>query len=231
MTSIIMVSIDGNIGSGKTTLLKKLRKHYSKMPRVIFADEPVNDWSEIKDHDGVSIIEKFYNDQHTYSFSFQMMAYISRLAILRKIKKNNQNNENIIIITERSLYTDKYVFAKMLYDQGKIKSVDYQIYLRWFYEFADDFPVHHCVYLRADPSTCATRIQQRSRQGEDAIPLSYLQMCHEYHEEFLTNTTVNTLRLDGNENIIQRPEVVQEWIEQIDQLIVVGSRPHATDEV
>ena len=41
----------------------------------------------------------------------------------------NLKLEEYIIITERSLYTDKHVFAKMLHDQGKIEDVCYQIYL------------------------------------------------------------------------------------------------------
>ena len=41
-------------------------------------------------------------------------------------------NPNSIFITERSLLTDKYVFAKMLFDQHKIEDVNYQIYLKMF---------------------------------------------------------------------------------------------------
>ena len=63
-------------------------------------------------------IEKFYKDQQKYAFSFQMMAYISRLALLRRVIRENPN---AIIITERSVFTDKEVFAKMLYDEGKIE--------------------------------------------------------------------------------------------------------------
>ena len=37
-----------------------------------------------------------------------------------------------IIITERSLHTDRMVFAKMLYESGLIEDVNYQIYLKWF---------------------------------------------------------------------------------------------------
>ena len=39
--------------------------------------------SNIKDENGVTILEKFYSDQNKYSFSFQMMAYISRLKLLK----------------------------------------------------------------------------------------------------------------------------------------------------
>ena len=50
-------------------------------------------------------------------------------------------NPHCIFITERCLYTDKHVFAKMLYDDGKIESVNYAIYNKWFDTFIDDFIV------------------------------------------------------------------------------------------
>ena len=88
---------------------------------VHFVEEPVDSWHHVKDADGVPILTNFYKDKRAYAFRFQMMAYISRLSILKKIvEDNNVKGRNIVIITERTLYTDKYIFAKMLFDQGKI---------------------------------------------------------------------------------------------------------------
>ena len=103
------------------------------------------------------------------------MAYISRLDVIRKeIKKN----PNAIFISERSLFTDKLVFAKMLFDAGNIELVNYKIYLKWFDTFADDFPVSKVIYVNTDPEMCHQRIVKRSRTGENNIPLEYLQNCH-----------------------------------------------------
>ena len=123
-----VISIEGNIGSGKSTLLSHLKQSLSaeNVPQIIFLQEPVDEWENIKDEQGNTMIQKFYGDQTKYSFSFQMMAYISRLALL---KKSIEENPNAIVITERSLFTDKFVFAKMLYDSKKMESVEYQIYL------------------------------------------------------------------------------------------------------
>ena len=63
------------------------------------------------------------------------MMYISRLALLRKTIRENPGCH---IVTERSIYTDKNVFAKMLYDDGKIEEVNYKIYLMWFDEFVQE---------------------------------------------------------------------------------------------
>ena len=113
-----IVSIEGNIGSGKSTLLANLRNNYKDDANIVFLKEPVDEWEKITDENGVTILEKFYADQEKYSFSFQMMAYVSRLKVLRDELKNIKFSEDkkTIIITERSLHTDKMVFAKMLYD-------------------------------------------------------------------------------------------------------------------
>ena len=140
-----VISIEGNIGSGKSTLLSHLKHSLSaeNVPQIIFLQEPVDEWENIKDEQGNTMIQKFYGDQTKYSFSFQMMAYISRLALL---KKSIEENPNAIVITERSLFTDKFVFAKMLYDSKKMESVEYQIYLRWFDNFVNDFPTNFTIY-------------------------------------------------------------------------------------
>ena len=105
-----IISIEGNIGSGKSTLLGNLKKSLASTPGVVFLKEPVDDWATITDVDGVTMLEKFYANQKEYAFPFQMMAYISRLALFKNTIKENPG---AIIITERSLNTDREVFAKM----------------------------------------------------------------------------------------------------------------------
>jgi deoxyadenosine/deoxycytidine kinase len=244
-----IVSIEGNIGSGKSTLLENIRNFYDKNTNVIFLREPVNDWEQIKDNEGNSMLKLFYANQEKYSFAFQMMAYISRLKILRdtvdKIVKerNNLVQERIqsmfinydeqrnyhdypkyVIITERSLYTDKHIFAKMLYDQGKIEDVCYQIYLNWFDEFAKDYSINYSVYVNTEPQKCYERIHERDREGEEVIPLTYLTECHNYHEKFLDeNTGIKTekLVLDGNVDIYKNEIILEEWLEKINKFINV----------
>lgn len=219
-----IVSIEGNIGSGKSTLLEIIKKYYNNYTNVIFLREPVDDWEKIKDNEGNTMLKKFYADQEKYSFAFQMMAYISRLKILRDTLKEitkNTDDKNYIIITERSLYTDKYVFAKMLHDQGKIEDVCYNIYLTWFDEFAKDFPINYSIYVNTDPTKCYERIHKRSRDGEEVIPLYYLIDCHNYHEEFLSENKIiqKKIILDGNVDIYKDENIIDEWLTKIELLI------------
>lgn len=228
-----IVSIEGNIGSGKSTLLERLREEFKDNKYVSFLREPVDEWEKIKDKDGNTMLQKFYANQTEYSFAFQMMAYISRLTIIREnvreimkaIKKEKEEGnipKKYIIITERSLYTDKYVFAKMLFDQGKIEDVKYQIYLNWFDEFAKDFPVNDVIYVSTDPTKCYERIHKRARVGEEVIPMAYLESCHKYHNEFLDETTgikTNQLVLNGNQDIFAETGLIDDWISTINHFL------------
>jgi len=223
-SGVKIVSVDGNIGSGKSTLLANLKNliGFNKNKKIIFLKEPVDEWEMIKDAKGNTMLQKFYADQERYSFSFQMMAYISRLALLKTAIKENPNS---IIITERSLYTDRFVFAKMLFESGKIEDVNYQIYLKWFDVFAEECPVHQVIYVKTNPEICHDRIIRRSREGEGEIPLEYLQECHEYHENMILhyfpteNICSDRLILDGNVDIYENTEQVNDWTNQILQFI------------
>ena len=217
-SKVILVSFDGNIGSGKSTMMKKAHEFYKDSENVIFAEEPVEKWKLIKDKNGDEMLKLFYQDQEKHAFKFQIMAFVSRLAGLREIVKANPG-KNIVIITERSLYTDKEIFAKMLYDQGKMSDVEHQIYLTLFDEFALEFEVNKVVYIRTDPVKCHERIHVRAREGEELIPLAYLEECHKYHEEFLDldrGLFKDQMVLDGNNDIYLNPGVADEWMRQID---------------
>jgi len=215
--SFKIISIDGNIGSGKSTLLSYLKTHYKGNSNIVFLKEPVDEWECIKDNEGKTILQKFYENQEKYSFSFQMLAYITRLNLL---KESIKNNPNAIIITERSLFTDKMIFAKMLYDDKLINPIDYQIYLKLFDSFASEYPVHKVIYVNTDPYICIKRIRERSRTGESNISLEYLLNLDKYHKEMINeiNISNNVHYLDGNNDIYENPEILTEWINYINEI-------------
>ena len=217
---VYIFSIEGNIGSGKSTLVSELKKNLPSINgiSIVYVQEPVDVWEKIKDANGETILEKFYADQEKYSFSFQMMAYISRLSLLKNTIKNNPN---AIIITERSVFTDKEVFAKMLYDDNKIEEINYKIYLQWFNEFIDDIPIRGVMYVKTTPEKSKERVDFRSRQGEQ-IPLNYLQKCHQYHEEWIFTQFKKILVFDGNKDF--KSNLPPEWLNDIAKFISVEMR-------
>lgn len=210
-----IISVEGNIGTGKSTLVQMLKENLENNRDVVFLQEPVDMWNTIKDKDGETILSKFYSDQDKYAFSFQMMAYISRISMLKKAVKANPGKT---IITERCVFTDRNVFAKMLYDSGKIEEVNYQIYLQWFDEFIEDIPVSGIVYVKSDPEVSYLRVIKRKREGE-VIPLQYLEECHRYHEDWLNATSIPIITLDGNLDKEYTEEAYMDWIHDVKEFI------------
>ena len=210
----LIFSVDGNIGSGKSTLVSNIQSKFGT--QICLLKEPVNEWEEIKENDGENIIQKFYKDQTKYAFHFQIMAYISRLSSLRKEIANNKNK---IIICERSVLTDRHVFAKMLYDCKKMSNIEYQIYLKWFNEYIQDVPISGIIYLKTRPEIAFERINKRARKGEEGVPIEYLCSCHEYHETWLESTSIPVHTINGDIDIISSPNTLTNWIEKIDEFI------------
>jgi deoxyadenosine/deoxycytidine kinase len=200
-----IISFDGNIGSGKSSIVRYFEKNFEKFCnlktyhyKICFLQEPVSIWETIKDTDGKNIIEKFYENNTQYSFAFQMMAYISRLSLFKEALKQDYD----IIFTERSMFTDRNIFAKMLYDSKNMNELEYQIYNKWFDEFVECLNNMKIVYIRTSPEICDKRVKYRAREGEN-IPLEYLKNCHYYHDAWLNNCekleSGEVLVIDGNE--------------------------------
>jgi deoxyadenosine/deoxycytidine kinase len=190
-STIQIISLDGNIGSGKSTLMKQLIENKEIFEKKCsdtefsFLLEPVDEWSDVCDEKGVPILEKFYEDTQKYAFSFQMTVYLSRLSLIKKTVDNFRKNgtkQKLVIITERSLFTDKEVFCKMLYDNKHISKLDYNVYNKWYNTFSCDYNVNKILYLTTSPVICTQRVIKRSRDGEKNISSEYLWLCDEYHK-------------------------------------------------
>jgi len=204
-----IITIEGNIGVGKSTFVNFLKEACkdNNLPNIIFLQEPIDEWNKIK-VDNITILEKFYKEPKKYAFTFQMMAFISRLLIIQKVI---EENKNAIIISERCLLTDKYVFAKMLYDSHEIDPYSYQIYNLWFDQFYNKLPKHKHIYLKSTPEIIKLRINNRNRKGEDNIDLNYLYKCDNYHNNYFDNNNdllfcVNMDNIELVSNNLNDPE-------------------------
>lgn len=183
----MIISIEGNIGSGKSTFLHLLKKACEEMDHVIFIQEPVEKWIQLKDDaDGQNILEKFYADQSRWSYSFQMNAFITRAKDL--IRANPGQH---VIIAERSTLTDRNVFAKLLHESGKITDLEWKLYDEWFLWLNEQFSITPDVfiYLRADYQVSYERMRLRARKEEDVVPIEYLRQVSQKHDEWLSKTS------------------------------------------
>jgi deoxyadenosine/deoxycytidine kinase len=228
-TPCTIVSIEGNIGSGKTTGKEKLKQYIMKKKGLlesssstIFVDEPTDEWQTIQDDKGVPILVNLYSDLKRFAFRFQMMAYISRLKKLRDAARNPNVK---IIITERCLITDAHVFARMLYDSKHIEEDEYQIYTRWFDEFAKEVEPSCIVYFQASTDVCMTRIKKRNRPGEQEMQHDYLDKCNMYHHEWLIKDSKNLipiLVLNANEENCDYSENIYKYMYDVRASRILG---------
>lgn len=216
----MIFSVEGNIGSGKSTLIRKLREqltHVDNTP-IVYLEEPVDIWCTIKDKEGDNIIKKYYQDQKKYAFQFQMMAYITRITQLRKAV---EKYKNCIIITERSILTDKNVFAKMLHENEILDEISHQIYLKWFDELSQNLQVQNLIYIKTKPETSMKRVLKRNRPGE-TIDLDYLKTCHNKHEEWIQNDRY-ALLLNGEKEY--KENLPDSWLLTIKSYIYGNIKP------
>ncbi len=197
------ICIQGNVGSGKSTLVRLLDE--TKSDRYVCMQEPVNVWSEYQ-MDGKNILEKFYEDRKAYAFPFQMMAFYTRMKAVRDLPKDRT------IIMERSVETDKCVFAQMMIDEGSIDPICARIYNEWFSDLTkqiDNSSVIN-VYIRTPPEVCFQRVNRRARAGEEGISLEYLQRCHDLHDNWLM----------GNSYVIDGTLSTSEIMEKVKRLLL-----------
>jgi deoxyadenosine/deoxycytidine kinase len=179
-------------------------------------------WESVKDPvTGENILQKFYAEPDKYAFAFQVMAYATRLSMVRDAIKTAPIYQKVIVL-ERSLAADKRIFAKMLYDDGKIDDVCYQIYQKFYKEFSDEVGLDGIVYIDADAEVCKERVEKRSRQGEDGIPLEYLQKCKKYHDDWMSDEPM-ALKIKTNQNVTYDPADSTDqgniWLKQISDYI------------
>ena len=192
--SPIIISLDGNIGAGKSTLLAEIRKHIHDVHLV---DEPVGQWTALKNNEGENLLELFYKDKRRWAYTFQNCAILTRLKNIKDAVENIDPTlkHPQVIITERSVLTDKYVFAEMLRDAGLIDMLEWDLYDNWFNIFSKQYPVNGVIYLSTGSVTSKERIIIRNRHGEENIDLDYLDSLDHQHKKWIDNTNIPVLTL------------------------------------
>jgi deoxyadenosine/deoxycytidine kinase len=171
--------IEGNIGCGKTTLVRNLKS----LENVEVIEEPVAEWLKIKDENDENILGLFYKDTKRYAYLFQTIVFKSRLMSLDKPQ------EKSIRFSERSIWTDKFIFAKNCYEMGAINTIEKRTYDNWFdwLEHKMHSKPDGIIYLKALPEICEARMKKRDRAEESSVSLDYLTKIHEKHEQWLNS--------------------------------------------
>ena len=225
-SQIRRVSLEGVIGAGKSRFLGNLRYWMAERhdqctigPQFTVVDEPVKTWCNTTDAEGKSILSYFYDDIQRYSFIFQINALMTRYSAItlandqvvaaiydnqqaaNKSKASDDQNYKHVILSERTVETDRSVFAKMLKADGHLSDIEWRIYDNTFETLNARRPEYATtdgiIYVYTPPVKAKQRIDLRNRTGED-VSVEYLCRCEEAHNEWLSHIDCPVLVVDGS---------------------------------
>lgn len=164
----IFIAIAGNIGTGKTTLTQMLSKKFGWTAHF----EAVMDNPYLAD---------FYKDMTRWSFPLQIYFLTNRFQAHQRVIEGYQS-----AVQDRSIYEDANIFARNLYEQGKMEERDYKNYLE-LYEIMCQFltPPDLVIYLQKSLPVLKSRIQKRGRDFEKQIPEEYLFNLNRYYDDWM----------------------------------------------
>lgn len=144
--------------------------------------------------------------------SFQIYAFSTRIAtmmpIYREASAYAQDHpfEKVVVIAERSVFTDRAVFKHMLVEAGFINRVMADIYDKCWeaWRTACEAPSPDlCIFVDTTVDAGIERIKRRNRSGEESIDRAYATALWKRHQElFVDETTFEgapVVRVDGAE--------------------------------
>lgn len=220
--------VEGNIGAGKSTFLRLIQ---DRLPvQVVY--EPLTQWQTVNGQE--SLLDKFYRDTDRWAYTFQSYAFVTRVIQQEKYMRTNPHVRQVL---ERSVYSDRYCFAKNCFEMGVLSGLEWSLYIEWFEWLVENYTRKPSgfVYLKTDPAVCYKRLQKRGRQEESEVPLSYLESLHRKHEDWLIEkkgvaqylVNIPVLILDCNGDFEFSPDQLDEHIAQIAEFMEV--KPVAAD--
>jgi len=198
-----IIFVEGNIGSGKSSFLNKISDYVKKnnLQKIKCIQEPVDIWKNMIDKEGKNILEYFYEDPKRNCYMFQTFAFISRLEHLDNLQ------DDYTYIIERSVLSDKNIFALNCYETDLMTHMEWLTYNTWFdwmhTKYSHVFNKSKFLYIQCEPEISFERIQKRNRMEEKDISLDYIKLIHSKHEDWLVkNTNTNVIIVDGKQNLL-----------------------------
>ena len=180
----LFVAVAGNIGAGKSSLARLLGERFRWKPYF----ESVDDNPYLSD---------FYSDMSRWSFHLQIYFLANRFKCHKEIVESSES-----VIQDRSIYEDAEIFARNLYDIGKMTERDYTNYVSLFHVMMEYLkPPDLMVYLRANVDTLVKQISKRGRDFEQGIQRSYLETLNTLYEDWITRYKLGPLLIIESDNL------------------------------
>ena len=189
----MIITLEGNISSGKTTIGKAM----ARTGRVSFVEEPVSIWQTKYSE---NLLDLFYKDKKRFAYMFQNAAFLTRAKTRTEILRMTDHSN---VVLERSIYSDRFVFARLLHEAGDMLDVEWELYCDmwdWLNERWCDEP-DKIAYVKTSVETCFERMGGRGREEETGVSLAYLRLLDDAHNSWLTNDQEHVIIVDGESEV------------------------------
>ena len=209
------IIVEGNIGAGKSTFLRLIKDLLDV--QVVY--EPHEQWQDVG---GENLLDAFYKDSARWAYTFQSYAFITRIMAQEQADRTGKSSLQIL---ERSVYSDRYCFAKNAFETGSMTLLEWQLYQDWWGWFVRHYTKKPSgfIYLQTPPEICYNRLLKRARTEEASVPLHYLTMLHNKHENWLIHKQniedyikdIPVLILDCTQDFESNPDLCKKYAQQI----------------
>ena len=167
---MLKVALEGNIAAGKSTFLGILSNEID----ITCVPEPVSRWQNIKSEGGNAtggnILGMFYSDPTRWAYTFQSYAFLSRLKSQLEYAgtiPDQTDPKPKVVIFERSVLSDKHIFAANCHASGLFSEVEWAMYCDWHTWLTTSFDTRldGIIYLvlPRPPRLCAVPIEAAPR--------------------------------------------------------------------
>jgi len=163
-----LIGVAGNIGVGKTTFTDILAKRFGWKPFY----ESVIDNPYLAD---------FYHDMNRWSFHLQIYFLHHRFRTHVEMSENEGG-----AVQDRTIYEDVEIFARNLYEMGRMSKRDWENYHDLFMIMTSFLQKPNLIiYLRASTDSLLSRIRSRDRDFERSIDPEYLHRLNIFYGRWI----------------------------------------------
>ena len=194
------IGLAGNIGVGKTTFTKKMADAFGWSPFYeSVADNPY--------------LSDFYGDMKRWSFNLQIYFLHHRFKVQKEIFELSGG-----VVQDRTIYEDVEIFARNLYEMGRMDDRDWENYQNLFSIMADYLRKPDLIiYLKASTDTLQTRIHSRGRDYEISIDPEYLHQLNVAYDQWTSRLKdIPVLKIETDQfNIFRDTDQFESILDQV----------------
>ncbi len=194
------IGLAGNIGVGKTTFTKKMADVFGWSPFYeSVADNPY--------------LSDFYGDMKRWSFNLQIYFLHHRFKVQKEIFELSGG-----VVQDRTIYEDVEIFARNLYEMGRMDDRDWENYQNLFSIMTDYLRKPDLIiYLKASTDTLQTRIHSRGRDYEISIDPEYLHQLNVAYDQWTSRLKdIPVLKIETDQfNIFRDTDQFESILDQV----------------